>query len=175
MHIRKASLADAAAIARVHVASWRTTYPSLVPDSVLVSHLSESRRGAQWEHILGNPHSPECVFVAEDDRGQVVGFASGGPTRSADPAYAGELYAIYLLQSTQGQGVGTLLTQTVMRDLAGRGMRSIIVWALKGNPACQFYEKMGGHFVRETTFTMGDAELWEVAYGWADIGPSVES
>ena len=174
MTIRVATLADAAAIARVHVASWRTTYPGLVPDAVL-ANLSEARRATQWSHTLSDPQCVECVFVATDDAGQIVGFASGGPTRSADPAYVGELYAIYMLQFMQGRGLGTLLTQTVLRDLAGRGMRSMIVWALKGNPACQFYEKMGGQFVRETTFTMGEAELWEVAYGWPDIGPCVES
>lgn len=167
MPIRPAILADAAAIARVHVASWRATYPGLILDAVL-ANLSEERHAAHWEQTLSAPQAPECVFVAEDEAGVIVGFASGGPTRSEDPAYAGELYTLYLLPAAQGQGLGKALLRAVARNLAARAMHSLIVWALKGNPACQFYAAQGGQFVREATFTMGGAELWEVAYGWAD-------
>ena len=41
--VREAVPADARAIARVHVDSWRTTYRDIVPDSVL-SQLSYEER-----------------------------------------------------------------------------------------------------------------------------------
>jgi GNAT superfamily N-acetyltransferase len=172
MRIRSATLADAADIAHVHVESWRATYPGLVPDAVL-ANLSEDHRALQWINTLGNRMSPEFVYVAEDDAHEVVGFASGGPTRSEDPDYAGELYAIYLLPPAQKQGVGKQLAQAVARHLAEQGKTSMIVWVITGNPAAQFYEALGGHFVREASFTMGGTELQEAAYGWADTSALV--
>lgn len=37
MHIRKAAVEDAAAIAKVHVDSWRTTYKGIMPSDYLNS------------------------------------------------------------------------------------------------------------------------------------------
>ena len=43
-------------------------------------------------------------FVAADAKSGVVGFVIGGPSREDDPAFMGELYAIYLLEAFQGGG-----------------------------------------------------------------------
>jgi hypothetical protein len=51
MNIRAAEPGDAAGIARVHVNSWRTTYPSILPAAVLAS-LSYQRRETAWVEIL---------------------------------------------------------------------------------------------------------------------------
>src|SRR5438552_7633626 len=96
MLIREASPTDAAAIARVHVDSWRTTYAGIVPADYL-AHLSYARRELFWRDILSAPAQPGCVYVAAQDTGRIVGFASGGPERRHDAIYQGELYAIYLL------------------------------------------------------------------------------
>jgi hypothetical protein len=37
MRVREANPTDAAAIAKVHVDSWRTTYKSIVPDDFLAN------------------------------------------------------------------------------------------------------------------------------------------
>jgi hypothetical protein len=93
--VREAVPADACAIARVHVDSWRTTYRGIVPDSVL-SQLSYEEREPMWQGILDAAEGQAFVYVAVDESGQIVGFASGGPERSGDPDYKGELYAIYI-------------------------------------------------------------------------------
>jgi hypothetical protein len=49
--IRPATLADAAAIAKVHVEAWRETYRGLVPDSVLAG-LSVERGVRAWTDML---------------------------------------------------------------------------------------------------------------------------
>jgi hypothetical protein len=46
---------------------------------------------------------------------------------------------------------------------------------LKNNPACGFYEWLGGQFLREKQIKIGGADLLEVAYGWADIRHVVEA
>lgn len=79
MLIREATPADAAAIARVHVESWRATYRGIVPDDYL-ARLSREGWERTWANTLrgaGDADAGTAVFVAEDDAGQVVGFASG--------------------------------------------------------------------------------------------------
>lgn len=165
--IREATAADAPAIARIHVESWRTTYRGIVPDDVLET-LSMGRRERFWAETLRTTDSPEFVFVAEDDAGAVVGFAAGGPEREGDPRYTGELYAIYLLAGQQGKGIGRRLARAVAERLAAMGHDAMLVWVLAANPACRFYATLGGVPVREKTITLGGASLTEVAYGWAD-------
>ncbi len=165
--IREATAADAPAIARVHVESWRTTYRGIVPDEAL-ANLSTERRERFWAAVLSKPDSPEFVYIAEDDTGAAIGFASGGPEREDNPAYTGELYAIYLLAGRQGKGIGRHLAWMVAERLAAAGHETMLVWVLAENPACRFYAALGGVPVREKQITIGGTSLTEVAYGWSD-------
>jgi GNAT superfamily N-acetyltransferase len=108
------------------------------------------------------------VFVAEED-GRVVGFASGGPARADAPNHEGELYAVYLLKEYQGRGIGRALFDAVVRMLLQRGMRSMAIWVLADNPACGFYERMGGQRVYSRDEELQGVTLHEVGYGWDDI------
>lgn len=168
MRIREAVLADAAAIARVHVDSWRTTYRGIVPDGYLAS-LSYEQRERVWQGNLSAARAEEFVYVAEKDGGPVVGFASGGPQNSGDAEYAGELYAIYLLASYQGQGIGRQLVRAIARQLLQADLPSMLVWVLVSNPSRSFYEALGGKELYEKPITIGGASLVEVAYGWPDL------
>ena len=50
--IRRARAEDAAGIAQVHVASWRSTYPGMVPDSYLIG-LSTEAYAERWRAEVG--------------------------------------------------------------------------------------------------------------------------
>lgn len=165
--IREATAADAPAIARVHVESWQTTYRGIVPDEIL-ANLSVDHRARQWARRFGDPDAADFVYVAVNDTGAVVGFASGGPEREGDSVYTGELYAIYLLTGQQGKGIGRQLVRIVAERLAAIGHDTMLVWVLAGNPARRFYAALGGVTVRERPITMGDVSLTEIAYGWTD-------
>jgi ribosomal protein S18 acetylase RimI-like enzyme len=166
--IRTARPSDADSIARVHVESWLTTYPGLVPATHLAG-LSLERRARTWAATLEAPERRKGVFVATSTRAGVVGFANGGPERDGDPEFRGELYAIYLLEAWQGKGLGRRLFSAVVRDLAARDLRSLLVWVLEGNPACRFYETMGGRVARRRTVELGGARLPELGYGWDEL------
>jgi GNAT superfamily N-acetyltransferase len=168
MLIREASPTDAAAIARVHVDSWRTTYAGIVPADYLAT-LSYARREQFWRDLLSTPTPSGCVCVAAQDTGEVVGFASGGPERSGNALYRGELYAIYLLAPYQRQGLGRRLTMAVVQRLLQCGLPSMLVWVLAANPGRAFYAMLGGQQVDEKMATIGAAPLLEVAYGWSDL------
>jgi GNAT superfamily N-acetyltransferase len=169
MNVRPARVQDAPGIARVHVDSWRATYPGIVPDIVL-ARLNYGDRERWWHNILSNPENTSVVFVAVDDAGKIIGFASGGSTQEPVSGYDAELYAIYLYGDAQGQGLGRRLVHSIAQTLADRGYKSMVVWVLADNPARGFYEWLGGTYVTEKEIMIGgEKPLQEVAYGWPDV------
>ncbi len=169
MRIREARLADAGAIARVHIDTWRTAYAGIIPASFLAG-MSYQAREERWIDILAVQRPAMSNFVAEVDRGTVAGFAGGGPERDGTPTYQGELYAAYLLPQYQRRGLGRSLVTAVAQHLLQHDFISMLVWVLADNhPAHRFYESLGGVEVSQKTITIGDVTLPEVSYGWRDI------
>src|SRR5712691_75810 len=161
--VRKATLNDAPAIARVHVSSWRSTYRGLLPNDFL-SSLSETGYGERWKRVIAEGTSR--VYVAED-QDDVVGFASGGRERAGETGYEGELYAIYVLDTAQRRGVGRELVRATVAGLRELDLSDMIIWVLRDNqPARAFYERLGGVYVRAQPITIGLTTLEEVSYGW---------
>jgi GNAT superfamily N-acetyltransferase len=162
--VRAAKIQDASAIAHVHVQSWRTTYPGIVPDAYLAS-LNEAARALSWQDQLIRDIQ---VYVAEQD-GELVGFICGGPIREPLHQYDAELFAIYLLEQAQGQGLGTALLRKLAESLGAKGFKGMIAWVLERNPAIHFYEKSGGTPVSDKQIEIGGVLLQEVAFAWPDL------
>ncbi len=91
--IRAATVEDAPGIASVQAESWRTTYAGMVPDDVIAQYGGYDRRVAQWTRMLTGAERTQAIFVV-NDHGRIIGFALGGPLRSSDLPYQGELYAL---------------------------------------------------------------------------------
>src|SRR5215831_12466698 len=121
MQIREAHETDIAAIATVHVASWRSTYRGLVPDEYL-DGLSVPDRERRWREVFSTVGGAHCIFVAEDPGLGIIGFADGGSSRDGVGGLDGELYAIYLLERSQRRGVGRRLVKAVASRLLGAGI-----------------------------------------------------
>lgn len=171
MKIREAEPKDAEAIARVHLESWKTTYPGIIPQAYIDGlHLENGI--ANWNKRLAEHNSQ--TLVAEGEAG-VVGFAAGGAIVHRVDGFDGELGAIYLLASHQGQGLGKALVKGIAERLRSQGFANMVVWVLKENPACGFYERMGGVRVAEQMIEIGGVALPEVAFGWKDIESLLDS
>lgn len=166
--IREAAAGDAAAIARVHVDSWRTTYRGVFPEEVL-ARLTYEARAESWRKILVERARGEPIYVAAEADGTILGFASGGPERSGSETHRGEIYAIYLVESAQRRGLGRRLVAAVAERLNDAGCDSLLIWVLANNPCRGFYAALGGEIVAEKPLSIGKAEHIEVAYGWRDI------
>jgi GNAT superfamily N-acetyltransferase len=163
--IRPASIEDAADIAHVQVQTWKTTYAGIVPDTFLES-LSIDARTKSWEEQLNS--GTTLMFVAEDPTG-VFGFASGGKSRDILGGYDAELYAIYLLEQKQRQGVGKCLVQRLTEALRANGFQGMMVWVLAKNPAVGFYARLGASEIAEKQIEIGGMKLKEVALGWTNL------
>jgi len=164
--IRPATIDDAAEIAQVHVASWRTTYRGMLPDDFLAS-LSEVHYTERWRRVISEGSSR--IHVVEEPQG-IVGFASGGRERAGEATFAGELYAIYVLHSAQRRGHGRELVRAAAGALRDMRLADMIVWVLRDNAAARrFYERLGGLYVRAQPITIGSATLEEISYGWRSL------
>jgi RimJ/RimL family protein N-acetyltransferase len=169
MIIRPATLADATAIARIHMDSWRTTYRGMFSDDFL-DNLRFEDRLAHWQKWLAFERSGTFAYVAEAAPGEVVGFAYGGPERSGHPDYKGELWALHIVGPYQRAGLGTRLTSLVAKRLHEMGLNSLMLWVLTENHAARrFYERLGGVYVTERLEIFAGGSIEEVAYGWPDI------
>lgn len=171
IQIRPALPKDASGIALVHIQSWQTSYRGIISDEVL-DNQSIPRRQGYWTQVLSSEGMTDLldIFVAENEQGEIVGFASAGKSRQENLPFEGELYAIYLLESVKRLGTGGRLFRAITEALTIAGYRSMMLWVLADNrPGRQFYEKMGGRAVTEQTITIGGRELIEVAYGWDTI------
>jgi GNAT superfamily N-acetyltransferase len=166
--IREAAPEDAPGLARVHVDSWRTTYPGILPEDAISSRTLEERE-EQWRSNLARPEEGVFHLVAVDSEEGIVGWASGGPDREGDPDYTGELYGLYLLRSHQGRGLCRSLTRRVAEGLQHRSHPAMRVWVLERNPARRFYELLGGVYLGEKPYVIAEHTLTQVAYGWSDL------
>jgi ribosomal protein S18 acetylase RimI-like enzyme len=168
MFLREASLKDISAIAQVHVNTWRTTYRGIIPDDYL-AQLSYEKRERGWMEIFSSAKDMgNFTYVAEDASEEIVGFVNGGVERTGNLIYKGELNAIYILKAHQNQGIGRRLLMATVNRLAQANIHSMLVWVLADNPACKFYEALGGQKIEEKILQIAGVELNEVAYGWAD-------
>ena len=166
--LRRASAADASAIADVYVRTWRAAYRDLLSPSLL-RQMRPLRETLFWWTTLCDPHPGSVTFVLEDAEAGIVGFVSGGPDRGRGAARRAEVYTLYLLPSFQRRGLGTRLLAACVRSLLANGFDSLVIWVLSGNPARAFYDALGGVPVAARTLRLGGRFVQEVGYDWPDL------
>lgn len=141
VEIRNAQVADARAIAGVHIASWRAAYAELMPASVLDA-LDLKARAAGWKTHLAS--SAIATFVGVENE-SVVGFSSIRSARDEDAGdLVGEIPAIYLLRSHWHAGLGRRLCERALGEARSRGFEEVTLWVLDSNErAIRFYDRLG--------------------------------
>jgi GNAT superfamily N-acetyltransferase len=155
-------------MAKVHIASWRETYPGMLPEPML-ARMSIANEAIRWQRMLDRPGAwgGAISFVAEQG-GLVVGYGSCGEQRSRllrARGFTGEVSELYMLRSAQRQGGGSRLMKAMAGALFERGHQGMSLWVLEQNNAARrFYEGLGGVAMAEKR-----ASLVEVAYGWPDL------
>jgi GNAT superfamily N-acetyltransferase len=175
----RASVSHASDIARVYVDTWRSTYAGLLPDRALVN-MSYERQTAEWAWMIRNRCDIQPVIVASEKSG-VVGFTSVGTSRATARPHGGlyaesrvgEVFTLYVRPESQEKGVGRLLLAAGLAALSERGCGRALVWVLRDNPSCFFYERMGGSRVAERRERLWGRDVDEVAFGWPDLKQAI--
>ncbi len=164
--VRSPTLEDAARIAEVHIAAWRTAYDGLMPDDFLAG-LDVERFTNGWTRDISKPPDGVTQLVAEVE-GVVEAVSVVGPYRDhesfADPS--GELWLINAHPEAFGTGVGTRLHRRALDQLRCDGHHRAALWVAEENPrARRFYEREGwleDDARKEEAF--GDRTVVEVRY-----------
>ncbi|HET8625613.1 MAG TPA: GNAT family N-acetyltransferase [Gemmatimonadales bacterium] len=142
--LRSARRTDAAAVAALHIASWRATYRGQLPDAFL-DYQSLAERTAEWEARFG---VPETHLLLVEDSETLLGFAAFGPSRDADadPRVVWQLYNLHVLPERRGGGLGLPLFQAAADQGAREGRERLTLWVVEQNwPARRFYQRQGMH------------------------------
>jgi ribosomal protein S18 acetylase RimI-like enzyme len=177
MRIREAALHDAEAMGQVTVDTFLAAHRGQIPDEVW-----EARRrnwtpevsAQNWARALreiaeASPQS-ECIYVAEDENGEIVGVAMGVPDDADMSGLTAQVCVLYVLSGHHGQGIGRRLVAAVAARMAGWGRTAMTIEVLKTNaPARGFYEALGGQLVGERDVEDEGVMLPQVIYGWLDI------
>lgn len=162
--IRKAKLDDSEEIAKVQVATWRTTYQGIIPDDYLDSMVWEDRVSI-WKRLI----SSQLVYVAENQYNHIIGFCNVGQgSKEEYPDFEGELYAFYILKEYQRNGIGKELFIRAIEDLKDIGICSLIVKVLEENQSKYFYESLGAEKIDTLEVIFSEKKLLELVYGWAN-------
>jgi ribosomal protein S18 acetylase RimI-like enzyme len=155
---------DAAALARVHVRSWRETYAGLLPGPFL-AQMNAGVYARRWRRQLMMSDSAELVLCAEG-AGGLVGYCGANDVRPGEA----EVSTLYVIRPAQRRGVGKRLLSSAAKVMASRGSVSLHLWVLNGNAKARaFYEHLGGVAVEERAVSGWDGGYRETAYRWSDI------
>ena len=160
--IRKASVDDATAIARVHEESWRTAYAGLIPGVHLERMIN--RRGPLWWAKLAEKNRGGLLVL---DMGSfIAGYVTLGRARGlASLKAGGEVFEIYIKPECQGLGLGTKLLRAGLNRLGEAGKYPALAWSLADNEAATaFYKRRGGKLFVQGQEKFGDLSLPKLGF-----------
>ncbi len=172
--IRLARPRDAEGIAKVETETWRDAYPTLLPDHYLVRDLGTASR---WPKRLRG--YVENVLVAEAQSGDIIGYATWGPARrqwvAPGEPVAAQIFELYVHQDHRDQGLGRRFCSTIAKRVAGRGIETLFVEVLEGNPNRFFYEALGATLTARTQRDFAGERLPTAVYVWTDLKALADS
>ena len=160
--LRRATAADAPAVAMVAAASFLETFAGILPGEDIIAHVARKS-------------SPEAFAEWAEDGASVVSLAThpeGGapvgysvltvPDLPVEPRDGDvELRRIYTLSITRGTGLGHRLMALALGDARAAGFRRMLLGVYGDNHVARaFYEREG--------FVLAGTRRFNVGAGWYD-------
>jgi GNAT superfamily N-acetyltransferase len=160
--VRKALISDAEPILKVQNQGWLDTFQTII-GTEKVKAIVQKRTVQEWQKILQSTNT--ITYVIENNERQVVGFAGCGPKRESMDGFPGEIYGLYVLKAYHRTGCGKALFQASADYLKSRNLIPFAICTFSDNPACRFYEKMGGSIIK-TCPSPFDSRILDSWYGF---------
>jgi GNAT superfamily N-acetyltransferase len=145
VRVRVAVPADATAIARVQVASWRREYADLLP-AELVDAMNAEEFAEHWAQSLQRPGDARNRVLVALDGDDVRGFAVTGPSADpdADSIADGEIAELTVDPEHRREGHGSRLLQASVETLrSDRFVRGLLWLASYDDDARRFVTEAG--------------------------------
>lgn len=166
--IRDATLADAPAIAGLHLRSWLAAYEAIAPAEAL-RVLTEEVRRERWTAMLAAPEPRWVCRVVETEREiQAVGVACA-PSEALF-GDRGEVRHLYVEPDLRRSGLGRRMIAELTGVIAGWGYGGMALSVVVENaPARAFYAALGGREIGRFT---DPGPVWKsenIALVWDDL------
>jgi GNAT superfamily N-acetyltransferase len=162
--VRKATLADVAAVARLSVPANREACQDapVLPEPLELSAPELALR------LLEDLDDGNLLYVAERGR-RIVGFAQVTGLMVGDGGHLVELRRLYVVPEHRREGLGRQLLGGVVRDLRQRGNGpDLRAWAPAGSPAAAFLEAAGATVLRQRwKVGTGGMAMRGAIFGWS--------
>ena len=125
-------------VASLFSASWRRTYPGMVPHEFLAG-LSPEKACEMWSGYLKTPGN--FIMVARSE-GKVAGMVAAQP--EYDLFEAGYVAALHVAPGFKGKGTGKKLLGAAARHLLKQGVNRLALAVIDGNnTALGIYQHLG--------------------------------
>lgn len=155
--LRRATPADAEALAAIGAATFTETFGRLYPPEDLARFLAQSHNVERARSDLSD--TSNAVWLAETGQ-EILGYALAGPCSLPHPAVSsadGELKRLYLRQAAQNGGLGGRLMETALAWLQEAGPRTLWIGVWSENYGAQrLYRRWGFEKVGEYGFAVGE-------------------
>ncbi|TDD64835.1 GNAT family N-acetyltransferase [Jiangella aurantiaca] len=161
---------DAAAIAELHVRSWRSAYRGHVPDAFLDDGDLAGRQAGRWAGRFADRDGTITV-VARDSGLAVAGFAH--TVLDHDPRLGNFLDNLHVRPDLKRHGIGRrLLAETAVRLHDAGAPDRLYLEVIETNEAARgFYEALGGVETERRTDRFGDQDVPILVYAWDSLDP----
>jgi diamine N-acetyltransferase len=155
--IRRASVADAATLARITEQTFTETFGHLYPPEDLAEYLRGNCTPDSCRKLVDDPKVGAWIIGA--DGADPVGYATAGPCKlpveNREPN-AGEVRQLYVLATHQNQRLGARLLDTALGWLAEQHFSPLYIGVWSQNYGAQrFYGRYGFKKVGEYGFPVG--------------------
>lgn len=165
VRLRRATRADADAIADLHTESWRTAYRGIVAARHLGAALANERR-RHWRATLAQTSAKDVVLMAEAGS-QLVGFVAIWAAAASQPAYIDNLH---VRPSRKRSGIGRRLLIEAAQLLLAAGQRSAYLWVFRENHnAVRFYRRCCGVVTRHAFLGFTRTRAARLRITWRDL------
>ncbi|MGL5651776.1 MAG: GNAT family N-acetyltransferase [Paraclostridium sp.] len=168
MIVREYKKEDLDSVVKVHIDTWNSAYREIVPEECLLNRTYKKQKEKWSSRLFNNTDTREFMFVAENDKGEIVGFASA-IVNDTEEKFDSTLYTLYIIEEYQTKGFGKVLIKSIASKLNDLGAKSMVLYAFELNKACKFYEHLGGVQGDKNIVNISDKDLVEVEYIWEDI------
>ena len=154
--IRRASAADAKALARIAESTFRATFEAMNT----AEHMSTHCRNSYGEAIQAAEISnPGVVTLLCEDEGELIGYAQlrwANAPACVSAVRAGEIQRLYVAEKWHGKGVAQALMNACIDEMKERGSDVVWLGVWERNPrAISFYRKLGFVEAGDHVFPLG--------------------
>ncbi|WP_245528840.1 GNAT family N-acetyltransferase [Beutenbergia cavernae] len=137
--VRPAVPEDAARVARIQLAAWRTLHAG-TPAEAAMAAVEEDAVATTWRASIERPPDPRHQVLVACAGPDVVGFAAAVPSRPADPADPAEPGAVQIVAlevdpARRREGHASRLLAAVVDLARERGAHHVQAWSLETDEA----------------------------------------